>query len=375
VVRFLIFFWLNKDLDSATCAVATAWFATLRASGIGQYLPILAIPRADLTLRPELLQLFKETGIDSDDVCTLENIENIDTAKTSLFLLDHNVPRGRVSDLFNFETTPSKVKVKGIIDHHEDERAFAFQLDSMEQFDIQKSGSCASLVTQWMKNHASESNKPELIRQHPHEASGVAQLLLAAILIDTANLSNSKTTDIDRSAVQFLATLLPDFGTLDFYNQIKTAKMSIDGMTFRDLLRRDYKEYDSPLGRLGMSTIIRSIPDLRHQFENFKDELLAYIHDRKLAVHIIMTIQVNEGSIRRGGMIVSNNDEVVQQFKSRGEQEFQMSAAENGLQKLVEGLPEGWTSWTFEQGDLNSSRKQVAPFAMDILHKVGKQEK
>jgi len=351
----------------------------LHANGIGQYLPILAIPKNDLSLRPELLQLFKESGIDSNDICTLENIQDIDPGRTSLFLVDHNVPRGSVNDLFDIEKEATKVRVRGIIDHHEDEQLFASQVEAMERFDIRKVGSCASLVTQWMMGQPSTqqssptaTNGPDLIRQNPQEAAGIAQLLLAAILIDTASLSSSKTTDIDRSAVQFLTTLLPDFGTLDFYETIQTAKMSIDGMTFRDLLRRDFKEYDSPLGKLGMSTIIRSIPDLKDHYEKLKDELLAFLKERKLAVHIIMSVKVETESIQRGGLIVSNNEAVVNRFKEQGKEEFQITDAEGRLQGLVKGLPDGWTGWVFEQGDLNSSRKQIAPFAMKVLKQIGK---
>ena len=320
----------------------------------------------------------KEIGVDSDDICTLEDVQNIDPKSTSLFLVDHNVPRGQLAELFQIATQADTVKIKGIIDHHVDEQLFSNQRADMDRLDIRKSGSCATLVTQWFMGEpspltsSSESRALGLVHEHPEEASGIAQLLLSAILIDTANLSNTKVTDIDRAAVEFLVTLLPNFGVAKFYDQIRTAKMSIDGMSFRDLLRRDYKEYNSPLGKLGMSTIIRSIPDLRDLYQNFKEELLAYIKERNLAVHIILTVSVKESEVKRGGMIVSNNRDVVTQFKKQGTEEFRLSDADTASQKLSQQLPENWTGWVFEQGDLNSSRKQVEPFVMRIMNEIGR---
>lgn len=306
---------------------------------------------------------------------TLDDIRTIDPHRTSVFLVDHNVPRGAVAE--KWDGVEGGMKVEGIIDHHDDEAMFVQQQDNMKRYDVQKSGSCASLVTNWIagtpSSHpvptdpTSTTDVPALLHANAPEIHGVAQLLISAILIDTANLK-SKVTPHDPRAAHFLAQFIPELNLLKFFDSLRDAKNSIDGMSLPDILRRDYKEYSTPLGKLGMSTVNRPVQLLKEQFSSFEEDLRAFIRRRGLCAHVVMTWSFREGEFRRAGMILSERKEVVETYKREGGERFQM----HGVDDIdVGGIVEGWTGWVYEQDALQISRKQVAPFMEEIMKRVG----
>lgn len=135
----------------------------------------------------------------------------------------------------------------GCIDHHVDEH-FVPRDDSLLQSPpvIIKPGpgSCASLVTMvqrdlWPKTAASEAA----------ETAQIAKLALAAILIDTTNLTaEGKVTDVDVQAVEFLCQQVekeyPAWDRKGFFEKILTAKRnSLDLLTVPEILDRDYKDW------------------------------------------------------------------------------------------------------------------------------------
>ena len=362
-----------RDLDSATCAIVAAYFSSLLTQHVPTYIPLLAIPRADVPLRPELTYLLSQTGIDRADLCTLDDVRSIDPSRTSVFLVDHNVPRGGLADIWGDDVR--RMKVEGIIDHHEDEGVFITQREGMKRYDVQKSGSCASLVTNWISSRPSShlvSNDPVvqfdisgLLRENVGEMRGVAQLLLSAILIDTANLK-SKATSHDYRAAQYLTQYIPELNLLNLYDTLRDVKNSIDGMSLAEILRRDYKEFSTPLGKLGVSTVNRPIPVLKNRFSSFEEDVKDFIVERGLCTHILMTWNFHDGEFQRAGMIVSRFEDVVTSFKEKGRDKFGMHGVESEIGSVVDG----WTEWVYEQDDLDASRKQVAPFVQEVMKSV-----
>jgi exopolyphosphatase len=371
---------INTDLDSATSAIATAYFSSLQTRHIGVYVPLLAIPRADIRLRPELVKLFTETGIDSDDICTLDDISSIDPDRTGLFLVDHNVPSGKISQIFDFENHPARRdNLEGIIDHHIDEKEFIDLRSKMKRYDIQDAGSCGSLVTLYIKDvetanrptNSTQDNVPQKLADNPAEARGVAQLLLAAILIDTTNLTR-KLTPHDPVACQYLAGYIPELELSKFHEDLQTTKLSIEGMTFPDLLRRDCKVFNTPLGKLGMSTITRAIPYLHDMFPDFQNDLVAYFRRLGLVVHVILTVRGGKGGFKRGGMVVTDYAPIIDTFKAMGGDRYGIHEVQvEGIDKHAGGL--NW--WVFEQGSLNATRKQIAPLMREVIDEVSKKVK
>lgn len=243
----------------------------------------------------------------------------------------------------------------------------------MRRYDIRATGSCASLVTQYIMGHPSAqsfSPNPEptntLLQENIPEIRVVAQLLISAILIDTSNLTN-KVTPEDTLAVQFLSQYLPELSLENFFSVMKAAKDSIVGMSLIDLLRRDYKEFDTKIGKLGMSTILRSIPFLQSHFPDFEKTIKQYRQERCLEVFVVLTVSGEGDEFRRGGMMVTEKySSVIEEFKRRGREKYD-------VKKDGEGR-EMYNCFMFEVGDLSASRKQIAPLVTGIMDKVERED-
>ena len=316
--------------------------------------------------------MFKRTGIDPKDVCTLEDISTIDPSRTGLFLVDHNVLRGAIDEIFDFAHHPERKELlEGIIDHHNPEDMFAQIAPQMKRYDIQPSGSCASLVTNWIMGKSSPyefspsvENGDRIFENETGANGEIAQLLLSAILIDTANLT-VKVTPNDPPAVEFLSRFVPDLNLQSFYSEIQSVKTSIEGMSLEDLLRRDYKEYDTSLGKLGISLVLRDISYLRENFSSFDKEVHSYGKDRKLKVHIIMTVSGQGKEFHRGGLVITDDPNVMQAIKEQGEEKYGFKDAE--VFGVFADTEEGLLGWVYVQNDLAASRKQIAPMVREIM--------
>lgn len=141
-------------------------------------------------------------------------------------------------------------RVVGCIDHHVDEH-FVPPSDSLpkeQPLIIQPGpGSCSSLVVNEMVRRAAWAASADA--SSAAEMAQVAKLALAAVLIDTSNLTaEGKVTEVDVQAVDFLRKQVekvdPDWDLEAFGEQILTAKKnSLDLLTLEEVLDRDYKDW------------------------------------------------------------------------------------------------------------------------------------
>lgn len=246
----------------------------------------------------------------------------------------------------------------------------------MTRYDIRPTGSCASLVTQYIMGLPSSTREDspktenisrQLWQENPLELRGVAQLLISAILIDTSNLTNKKVTPEDTLAAQLLSKFLPNLILENYFSAMKAAKDSIGGMSLHDLLRRDYKEFDTKIGKLGMSTISRGIPFLQSHFPEFEKMVKLYRQERALEVLVVLTVSGEGDEFQRGGMMLTEDySSVIQEFKRRGGETYDIRKDEEGR-----GM---YNCFVFRVGDLSASRKQIAPLVMEIMEKVERED-
>ncbi|KIK55576.1 hypothetical protein GYMLUDRAFT_62509 [Collybiopsis luxurians FD-317 M1] len=257
------------DLDSIASAVAFAW---LRTQALSQpTISLLRTDREDLDLRAENVYALGLAGLSrpKDELLFVSDLAEFQPFPSSKFaLVDHN----RLASTFVPADPPSIVAV---VDHHADE---GFYEDTAEPRIVVPSGSCASHISTLLEDAKAEF-PPEL-----------ATLLLSAILIDTDGLKpGGKAIDVDRRAADFLvrkstvASFLQGQGfnssngtvttsSSSLYesevlqslsNILSTKKEDVSHLGPRDLLRRDYKEYDFVLPwhpsestiRAGLSTV------------------------------------------------------------------------------------------------------------------------
>ncbi|KAI5816966.1 hypothetical protein BZA77DRAFT_311456 [Pyronema omphalodes] len=344
----------SADLDSLSSSLLYAYLHPQHP------IPFLQIPRSDLSLRPEFTQLLQHLSLSpSDLLCSDDEPSYLSfpPENVNIHLVDHN--KLTVSELRDD-------KVTGIIDHHDDE---GYHLGASPRI-IQKSGSCSSLVI----TNLCKSEEP------PKE---IAELAMAAILIDTSNL-RQKMEAADHKAVEILSPVLTQVQAFDknsFYDSLQSAKQDVECLSLRDLLRKDYKEWIEPNGKkIGISSVVRGLEYLQGKMVGTcqqggeQDAFLATIkewaRERRLDAVAVMTAETGkDGKFRRELLLWAGREEgFVKKVMARSE--------ELGLKQWGEGrLDQEGKRYAWRQEKTEMSRKQVAPLLRSCLREVGEAAK
>ncbi|KAG7926073.1 hypothetical protein KL925_003835 [Ogataea polymorpha] len=321
----------SADMDSVVSAIA---YSTLSSKSL--VLPLINIPRQDFDLRRDIVYAMKHSDINVRDLIFLDDIENcwdqLAKVKVDLVLVDHNKPQGDVVKNLMEELG---ARVVGIIDHHEDEKFFT---DASPRI-IQKSGSCVSLVL----NHYKE----QVARIDPK----LAKLFLSPLAIDTSGLKH-RVEQVDKDAFELL---LPKLQAGDAFlqawaDELNAAKQNVEGLSLRDLLRKDYKEYRT----VGISSMVVSL-DYLSRFDVLAG-LDSWIKERNLDIAIIMT-SYNDKKFHRE-MIFRGDPAKIRSLLGQIQEPL-------GLEPM-EKYP-----FSFEQREPINSRKQVAPLVDKWLDSQG----
>lgn len=348
-------FWNNsilthyQDLDSIVSAISYAYFNHIHNSS-SLMIPLLNFTRKELSSRKDVLLVFQKHGIDTqnlfftDDLTQLKNVDQ-------LILVDHNSPQGKVKNL--------GLEIVGIIDHHEDE---GIAIDAKPRI-IQKSGSCSSLVFKYWYDLIGDSNKIE---------DSIIKFLLAPLVIDTSNLT-SKVEDIDVQVFKIYSKYLHDFDTGAFYKDVRKAKDDIEGLSLDDIFLKDYKSFEFEVGssdvvkKVGITSVVKPFDWLEDRFAKLNQGAKMFLEDQHLDIFIIMTSYLNKDDQfnRQLGIIgASESDDVLINLA--------LEAVKDQLE--IETLPkyteESPKLQVFQQNNLASSRKQVAPAFKNALERL-----
>ena len=158
------------------------------------------------------------------------------------------------------------------------------------------------------------TNNPILFRNEPVGCTGtvlhkmfkdagvdipkdVAGGMLAAILSDTVNFKSPTCTDDDKAAVAELKAVAGVEDTEELFMSMLKAKSSVDGVPAKDLLFRDYKDFDMKGNKVGIGQLELATLD---QVADIRDDLLAAIKEVKAdgrhSVLLMLTDVVKEGT-------------------------------------------------------------------------------
>ncbi|AEO61040.1 hypothetical protein MYCTH_2310821 [Thermothelomyces thermophilus ATCC 42464] len=387
----------SADLDSICSALLLAYFRT-HTPPHALHIPVSNLPRADLALRPELNAVLGPAGLKPDDLITLTDLprDGLRPEDTRWLLVDHNVLTGDLAKSFSS-------RVVGCIDHHEDEGAVPHDFPSDQPRIIEKCGSCMSLVLEHCKfTWDALSNLP-----CEGEAEGgsstpaaecdahLARVALAPILIDTANLtSKDKTTDRDVRAAELAESkLLPGLRTLSsspsppssssepydrqtYHDTLAALKEQIVGLSYRDVLRKDYKRWtEGPLA-LGVSTVVHGFEYVFARVgDQSREAFLAALKDwareeeQKLDVVAVMTVSRPGGMFTRELLVWGLNEkgvEAVGRFQKKFGGTLGLETWRGGE---LDGGGEGEAEWRlcWRQKGVSHSRKQVAPMLREAM--------
>ncbi|GJJ14684.1 hypothetical protein Clacol_008951 [Clathrus columnatus] len=274
------------DLDSAASSIAYSYLSSTLLQR--PTIALLRTARSDFHLRAENDYAFSLTRLNSDhsDLLCIDDIPTElfpQILQSSFALVDHN----HLDHIF----TPAP-NVVAIIDHHSDE---GYHHDAQCRIIVVPVGSCTSLVTQHFLHHWQESTT--------EISPDVATLLLTGILIDTKGLKkNGKAVEIDHKAFQFLfpRSSWKAFSSVQeedekekievVIQKLESLKNSVSHLSSKDLLRRDYKEYN--IGETGSPTVvgIASVPlSIKswlgmHPSPDFWDAMDEWMQERHLDV-------------------------------------------------------------------------------------------
>jgi len=377
-------------LDSIASALGYTYFASLNPSQY-RYVPLYQAKRADISLRPENVYAFETSGLNVDDHIVF--LDDLPPATLSTLaaerdlhfaLVDHNKLGASYGDKDD--------SVIAVIDHHQDEG----QHKNADPRTIQvPTGSGASLVTDYFVSKLKLKEVP----------SSLADILLAAILVDTGALKQApkgKAVEADMRAANFLASCstlstssaistqsqgdeveLKDL-VKDRFKALTSKKFDLSNLGSRDLLRRDYKEYESDVKhiRYGLSTVPLALKDwlareeVGHSWDTLLEKCDAWGKERDLAIVGVLTSYIGGGG--RGAkkadkgekgrelvFLLRGDEGTVQSLRKLFDSVEQDEVLKVGPLEL--GKPdfkdEKWNERvvTYQQRNADATRKQVAP--------------
>lgn len=357
----------SADIDSFASSILYAYYTPSTPPTI----PFLSIPRSDLSLRPEILHLCTLFSISPSDLNFTDDppITSLPANSTTIALVDHNHLEPNLSSHF-----PDPSAVTAVIDHHDDEHLYPTANPRI----IAPSGSCSSLVTQHFQSAFPSTGAVR---------GELARLALAAVLIDTTNMTN-KVTSHDEAVLSFLEGELAKGATEGggsdpwdrekFYKSVWDAKNNVDDMPLRDLLRKDWKEWteavtgtDGKTRKVGIASVLRELSWLRdrEEGEGFVEGVKSWAGERELDVVSVMTTTGRGGDFRRELLVWVLNEGAAECLDV-----FVGMAEEKGLGLSVWGGGaldgDGGKRRAWCQKDIKASRKQVAPLLRESI-KVG----
>lgn len=219
----------HKCPDSDTVCSAIA-YAKLK-----QELNVKCEPRISGAVNKETKFILRYFDVPTPPV--LENAQG-----HNLILVDHNVVAQAVNGI-------GAANVVEIIDHH---NLFGDLKSSRPIFYLRMPVGCTATIV-WL---CYQNNRVKIDKQ-------MAGLMFGAILSDTDNLRSENTTGLDRQAVTELEKIAGIKDRTKFFLDMERELTSYEGMSEREIIFTDYKEFNAGSRRCGYSTVATLNPTER----------------------------------------------------------------------------------------------------------------
>ncbi|MFP7753318.1 manganese-dependent inorganic pyrophosphatase [Thermodesulfobacteriota bacterium B35] len=251
----------NPDTDSVTAAIAYA--ELMKAKG-EDYIPVI---QGDLN--PETVTVLERFGVSTPEIMT-------DATGKKIALVDH-------SDLAQAPDNLSDGEVVAIVDHHK----IGDVTTNNPIFCCVKPVGCSGTVLKQLYDIEGVTLDPK-----------VAGLMLSAILSDTVNFKSPTCTEEDKKAVAELKEIAGVDDTDSLFMDMLKAKSSVDGVPAKDLLNRDYKDFDMNGNKVGCGQLELATLD---QVADIREDLLNAMKEQKAAgghhtILLMLTDVVKEGT-------------------------------------------------------------------------------
>jgi len=249
---------LSPDSDSVCSAIA---LAELRDD---------CEARVAGEINSETRFILERFGVEVPDV--LESVDSGD----EVILVDH-------SDLSQAVEGMEDAKIVGIVDHH---KLGGIKTSVPVEVLVRPLGCCCTIVKSLYDYYGKEISKE------------IAGLMLCAILSDSVIFRSPTTTDEDRKVAENLAEIaeVEDLEALGM--EMFRVKSAVEGVSAKDLVARDYKDFDMGGKRIGVGQL--EVVDLG-MLDGREDELLEEMEslkdDGRDAVFLMLTDIMKEGTM------------------------------------------------------------------------------
>ncbi len=231
----------SPDTDSVTSAIAYAELK--KAMGVD------AVPAMQGEANPETVLVLEKFGFPTPEVLT-------DGAGKKLILVDH-------SDIAQAPDNLGDAEVVEIVDHH---KIGDITTNSPIFFCAQPVGCTGTVLKQLF-----DINKVAIPKN-------VAGIMLAAILSDTVLFKSPTTTDADKAACEALASIAGVADMEALAMEMFKAKSAVAGVPAKDLIFRDYKDFDMNGKKVGCGQL--EMVDLS-LIDDVRDDLYAALAEVK----------------------------------------------------------------------------------------------
>jgi len=266
----------NPDTDSVTAAIAFANYLTATGTDAVACMQISAA-----NLNPESKVVLDKFGLTAPQEIT-------DAAGKDVALVDF-------SDIAQAPANIGDANIVAIVDHH---KIGDITTGSPIFFYAKPVGCTCTVLLEMYKNNNVELPK------------NIAGGMLCAILSDTVNFKSPTCTDADKAAV---AELLKITGVTDqdaLFMEMLKAKSSVAGVPIKDLIFRDYKDFDMNGKKVGIGQIELATLD---QVADIRDDIYKAIGEVKSegrhSVLFMLTDVVKEGTDL---MVVSDDPAIIE---------------------------------------------------------------
>jgi manganese-dependent inorganic pyrophosphatase len=253
----------NPDTDSVTSAIALA--TLLNAQG-QEAKACMQSTAADLN--PESAMVLERFGLTAPE-------EVSDVAGKDVALVDF-------SDIGQGPANLADANVVTIVDHH---KVGDVTTNNPILFRAEPVGCTGTVLNKMFKDAGVAI---------PKEVAGG---MLAAILSDTVNFKSPTCTEADKVAVAELKTVAGVEDTEALFMDMLKAKSSVDGVPAKDLLFRDYKDFDMKGNKVGVGQLelatIDQVAAIRDDLVKAMEEVKA---DGRHSVLLMLTDVVKEGT-------------------------------------------------------------------------------
>lgn len=263
---------MNPDTDSIVSALAAAELYTKRgiaAKAVAQGAPT-----------PETEFVLKKFGLTAPEVVST-------VAGQKLYLVDY-------SDLAQAPEGIKEAEVLGIVDHHK--LGDVTTSNPLEIWTWPVGCTCTVLKNMY-DFYGVEINK------------SIAGGLLCAILSDTVMFKSPTCTDADKKAVEALAKIAGVSDVMALGMEMFKVKSAVDGASMKDLVFRDYKDFDMNGKKVGIGQLeVVDLSILDKVKAGLFEEITRVKGEGRHSVFLLLTDIMKEGSEM---LIVSDDASVV----------------------------------------------------------------